>query len=172
MKLLLDTHVAIWWEANHPKLSQRARDLISNASDDVLVSRCSLWEMAVKVNLGRLKMDLGRFVQRIELTGFQWLGIETDHILAYVSLPTFSDHEDPFDRLLVAQSLTEPLILVTADAHLARYGSTVRVVASGTGQPDFDMGEALVDLTKASPLTDELEDAETVAKIRRRRRRR
>lgn len=129
MKLLLDTHVAIWWEANHPRLSQAARDLISSATDDVFVSRGSLWEMAVKVNLGRLKIDLGRFVQRIELTGFRWLGIENDHILAYASLPAFSDHKDPFDRLLVAQSLTEPLILVTADAPLARYGSTVRVVA-------------------------------------------
>jgi len=129
MKLLLDTHVAIWWEANHPSLSQAARDLISSATDDVFVSRCSLWEMAVKVNLGRLKIDLGRFLHRIEVTGFRWLGIENDHILAYASLPSFADHNDPFDRLLVAQSLTEPLILVTADAHLARYGSNVRVVA-------------------------------------------
>ncbi len=87
MKFLLDTHVAIRWEANHPTLSQATRNLILGATDDVLVSRCSLWEMAVKVNLGRLKIDLGRFLQRIELTGFRWLGIESDHILAYASLP-------------------------------------------------------------------------------------
>ena len=70
MKFLLDTHVAIRWEANHPALSQATRNLILGATDDVLVSRCSLWEMAVKVNLGRLKIDLGRFLQRIELTDF------------------------------------------------------------------------------------------------------
>ena len=128
MRLLLDTCLAIWWEANHPNLSQTARDLVLRANDGVYVSRVSLWEMAIKVNLGRLKLDLGRFAQRIELDGFRWLGIETEHILAYTSLPTFSDHKDPFDRLLIAQSLAEPLILLTADAGLARYGATVRLV--------------------------------------------
>lgn len=78
--------------------------------------------------MGRLKIDLAEFADRIESHGFRWLDIRNERILAVASLPTFEDHRDPFDRLVVAQSLTEPLLLVTVDARLRRYGATVRVV--------------------------------------------
>jgi len=60
--------------------------------------------------------------------GFSWLPIENEHVIQVATLPTFDDHKDPFDRLLVAQSMTEPLILLTTDEKLARYGSTIRVM--------------------------------------------
>ena len=73
-------------------------------------------------------MDLPLFVQAVTDAGFALLPIENAHILQVATLPLFDDHKDPFDRLLVAQSLTEPAIFLTADTKLARYGSTVRVV--------------------------------------------
>ena len=84
--------------------------------------------MAIKLGLGKLRLDLPRFVSSVEADGFRWLGIENRHILELAGLPQVDDHKDPFDRLLVAQSLSEPLILLTTDAQLARYASTVRVV--------------------------------------------
>jgi PIN domain nuclease of toxin-antitoxin system len=128
VKLLLDTHLVLWWEANHPRLTKEVLQLVRNEAEAVFVSRASLWEISIKLSMGRLKLDLGQFTRNIEKGGFEWLDIKNEHLLAVATLPTFADHRDPFDRLLVAQSLTEPLVLLTADAALARYGSTVRVV--------------------------------------------
>lgn len=129
MKLLLDTHLAIWWEANHRRLPATVIELVQHQADSVFISRAALWEMAIKVSIGRLKIDLAKFIGNIEKHGFEWLDIRQEHILAVAALPTFDDHRDPFDRLLVAQSLTEPLLLLTVDAKLGRYGSTVRVMS-------------------------------------------
>ena len=127
MKCLLDTHLVWWWEANHPRLNDNAKKLI--ATEAVFVSRASLWEIAIKVANGRLKVDVAKFARTIEQHGFEWLDIRNEHILALASLPLHEDHRDPFDRMRVAQSLTEPLLLLlTADAALAPYGATVRVV--------------------------------------------
>lgn len=128
MKLLLDTHLVLWWEANHPRLTNEVLHLVREDADAVFVSRASLWEIAIKLSMGRLKLDLAQFVRNIEKGGFGWLDIKNEHLLAVATLPSFDDHRDPFDRLLVAQSMTEPLLLLTADAALARYGSTVRIV--------------------------------------------
>jgi PIN domain nuclease of toxin-antitoxin system len=128
VKLLLDTHLVIWWEANHPRLPDIVTELVRNQAESVFVSRASLWEIAIKISAGRLKMDITKFSRNIGKHGFQWLDIKTEHLLEVAGLPTFDDHRDPFDRLLVAQSRTEPLLFLTADSALARYGSTVRVV--------------------------------------------
>jgi len=127
MRLLLDTHLLIWWEVNHPRLPSIVTQMCNDA-EAVYISRASLWEMAIKVSIGRLKMDIARFASNIERHGFVWLEIKNEHLLAVAALPVYDDHRDPFDRLLVAQSQTEPLLLLTADAKLARYGTTVRVV--------------------------------------------
>ncbi|HEY0886193.1 MAG TPA: PIN domain nuclease, partial [Ramlibacter sp.] len=76
--------------------------------------------------MGKVRIDLSAFAEQVESMGFTWLPIENAHILKLPALPTFDDHRAPFDRLLVAQSMSEPLILLTADGKLARYGSTVR----------------------------------------------
>jgi PIN domain nuclease of toxin-antitoxin system len=131
MRLLLDTHLILWWEADDPRLSETVRRLVRDEADSVHVSRASLWEIAIKRSLGRLQLNLERFVRQVGKDGFEWLDIRNAHLLAVAGLPVFDDHRDPFDRLLVAQSLTEPLLLVTVDATLARYGSTVRVVKRG-----------------------------------------
>jgi len=128
MRLLLDTHLVLWWEANHPRLPKRVTELVCNEAEAVFVSRASLWEIAIKISIGRLKMDIARFTHNVEQHGFEWLDIKNDHLLAVATLPAFDDHRNPFDRLLAAQSQTEPLVLLTADSALARYGSTVQVV--------------------------------------------
>lgn len=128
MKVLLDTHLLIWWETNHPRLPATVTQWVRNEAEMVFISRASLWEIAIKVSIGRLKMDIAKFSDNIEKHGFVWLDIKNEHLLAVASLPVFDDHRDPFDRLLVAQSQTEPLVLLTADSKLARYGSTVRVI--------------------------------------------
>lgn len=128
MSVLLDTHLAFWWQTGHPNLSSEARKLVDASNGPVLISRVSLWELTIKAGLGKLRIDLPIFVEQVERMGFTWLPIDNSHILQVAQLPIFADHKDPFDRLLVAQSLSEPLILLTADTKLARYGSTVRVV--------------------------------------------
>jgi len=128
MRLLLDTHLAVWWLIRGQRVPPEARELVENATDPVAISRASLWEMAIKISTGKLEINLPRFVKMAEISGFEWLDIKNEHLLSVAALPLFDDHRDPFDRLLVAQSRTEPLLLLTSDAKLARYGSTVRVV--------------------------------------------
>lgn len=128
MRFLLDTQLAFWWQTGDRKLPAEVRTLVKQSVEPVLVSRVSLWELAIKAGVGKLKIDLAMFAEQVSVIGFSWLPIENEHVLRVATLPLFDDHKDPFDRLLVAQSLSEPLILLTTDAKLARYGSTIRVV--------------------------------------------
>jgi len=84
--------------------------------------------MAIKVNLGRLSVDLKELEQRVPAEGFQWLPITNAHLLKVAKLETIESHRDPFDRLLVAQSRVEPLLLFTCDRALQAYGSCVRLI--------------------------------------------
>ena len=127
MRLLLDTHFALWWQTGDPRVTEEVRQLVEMA-DEVLVSQVSLWELTIKAGLGKLRIDLPVFAEQVEAMGFAWLPIDNAHILKLAELPSFDDHRDPFDRLLIAQSLAEPLILLTVDSKLARYGSTIRAL--------------------------------------------
>ena len=95
---------------------------------EVFVSQASLWEMAIKVSIGRLQVDLPELERQVPLQGFRWLPIRNAHLLAVAELEADGDHRDPFDRLLVCQSRTEPMLLLTADCQLRRYGNTVNVI--------------------------------------------
>ena len=128
MQLLLDTHLILWWQGTRARVPRVALDLIEGADDRVYVSRVSLWEIAIKVNQGKLRVDLPRFCEKVAADGFSWLPIENAHILQLAKLPVLPGHKDPFDRLLIAQSASEPLILLTADATLGQYGDLIRVV--------------------------------------------
>lgn len=127
MRLLLDTHMILWWEANHPRLPDAVREMVRASTQPVLVSRASLWEIAIKISIGKMRLDFDAFAANVEADGFVWLDIKNTHLSAVSALPVFSDHKDPFDRLLAAQSQVESLALLTADPALARYGPTVRV---------------------------------------------
>lgn len=127
MRLLYETHFAFWWHTGDPRITAEVRGVVE-AADEVFVSSVSLWELTIKAALGKVHIDLSAFAEQVESMGFTRLSIENAHILKIATLPTFDDHRDPFDRLLVAQSMSEPLILLTADGKLARYGSTVLVM--------------------------------------------
>ena len=118
MKLLLDTHVILWWLADDPTLKSDARSAISETSNLVHVSAVSLWEIVIKHGLGKLRLpkDWADILMR---EPFRQLPINCRHALTVGELPAI--HKDPFDRLLVAQCLVEELTLVTHDATLRRY---------------------------------------------------
>lgn len=127
MRLLLDTHFAFWWQTGDDRVTDEVQQFV-DAADEVMVSQVSLWELAVKAGLGKVHVDLPVFAAQVEKMGFSWLPIGNAHILEVAELPAFDDHREPFDRLLVAQSIVEPLTLLTTDGKLARYGSTVRLI--------------------------------------------
>lgn len=127
MRLLLDTHLVLWWEMGNPRLPVELRTLVDDA-DIVFVSRASLWESAIKVSIGKLRLNIEKFAENIKKHGFEWLDIKNAHLLAVAKLPLLEDHRDPFDRLLVAQSYAEPLLFVTVDKRLARYGEIVKIL--------------------------------------------
>ena len=125
MRLLLDTHVYLWWLQDHPKLSVKAREQIVAASE-VYVSSASIWEASIKVAIGKLDVDVEELVAAIEGSGFQELQISASHAAAVRKLPDI--HQDPFDRLLVAQALCEPLKFLTHDSKLKGYSELVEVI--------------------------------------------
>lgn len=129
MNLLLDTHCVFWWLVEPARVTGTLRDLVRNAPDRVLVSHVSLWELAVKRSAGKLQLDVARFAEQVAATGFEWLPITREHILACDALVVRPDHRDPFDRLLVAQAGHEAVQLITADRALAAYGESVTVIA-------------------------------------------
>ncbi len=122
MRLLLDTHVALWALTNDPRLSRRARALIEDPANDVLVSAASVWEIAIKHALGRGDMPISgdQALDWFRQAGYALLPIAPDHAAAVEHLP--DHHRDPFDRLLVAQAIAEPLRLLTRDPLVLRYG--------------------------------------------------
>ena len=125
MNLLLDTHVALWAITDSPRLTPTARELIAAPDNTVHVSAASVWEIAIKHGLGRGDMpvtakDAIRYFQE---SGYRLLAVEAVHAAALADLP--KHHHDPFDRILVAQALVEPLRLITHDAVVARYSDTI-----------------------------------------------
>ena len=128
MKLLIDTQLIYWWLVEPTRLPAEARRLIEDSTDSVMVSVASEWELAIKVSTKKIGLDMPTFSQGIDKAGFDRLGITPLHTHAVAQLPQFDDHKDPLDRLLVAQSRSEPLVLLTTDGKLARYGALVRVV--------------------------------------------
>ena len=125
MKLLLDTHIVLWVLRDAAELSAAARSMIRNA-DVVFVSSVSWWEASIKVAAGKLAVDPARLQGHALAAGFEPLPITWTHALALHGLPPL--HRDPFDRMLVAQAISEPLHLLTHDTALAAYSDLVTIV--------------------------------------------
>ena len=121
MNLLLDTHTFLWFSEDNPELSKNARSLIEDADNNCFISIASIWEMAIKVSLGKLKIRAGfdRLIEEINKHDFIILPISFEHTAELISM-SFS-HRDPFDRLLVAQSIVEDLTLISADKIFDEY---------------------------------------------------
>ncbi len=125
MNLLLDTHVALWAITDNPKLSQKARELILSPRTNVWISAANIWEIAIKHALGKGDMPIsGQDAMRyFKEAGYRFLAIEAEHAIAVEDLPLH--HHDPFDRILVAQALVEPMRLMTHDSLVALYSDTI-----------------------------------------------
>jgi PIN domain nuclease of toxin-antitoxin system len=124
LRVLLDTHLLLWALANPRKLSSKTRRRIE--SSDVFVSAASIWEIAIKSGLGKLRADPAQVLSGIEPAGFDHLHISAAHAAEVSKLPHV--HKDPFDRLLVAQASVEGMILLTDDDALGGYGDFIQVV--------------------------------------------
>jgi PIN domain nuclease of toxin-antitoxin system len=120
MRLLLDTHVFLWWLRDDRKLSTDARGAITDSRSVVHVSAATVWEASIKEQLGRLDAGGADLVEEITANGFVELPIAARHARRSASLPLH--HRDPFDRMLVAQAELESLTLVTHDRPLTCYG--------------------------------------------------
>lgn len=125
MNLLLDTHVALWAIVDSPKLTEKARELIQSPKTAVWISAASVWEIAIKHALARGDMPVASrdAVRYFRESGYRFLAVEAEHAVAVEDLP--AHHNDPFDRILVAQALIEPMRLMTHDALVARYSDTI-----------------------------------------------
>lgn len=128
MRILLDTHLLLWSMASSRRLSQAARAMILDAANEVFYSAASVWEVAIKSALRRkdFRASPTALVRALEQSGFVELPVTAKHALRVAGLPAI--HRDPFDRLLVAQSLAGPMTLLTNDALLVRYSPLVQLV--------------------------------------------
>ncbi len=126
MTYLLDTHTLIWFVEGSGRLSPLARTIVTDMSNTCVVSTASLWEIAIKVGSGKLKMARPfdeLVVHQLQHEQFGILPIESNHLLALAALTyPFNGHRDPFDRMLVSQALSDDLILLSADSALDAYG--------------------------------------------------
>lgn len=125
MRLLLDTHTLLWYTTNDPHLSKTAETLIVDPANEVFMSPASYWEIAIKVSIGKLTLTqpYEDFTDVcVKRYGFRILPIEPRHTAVVSRLPFPGTHRDPFDRLIVAQSLVEGISVVSVDSQLDAYG--------------------------------------------------
>ena len=126
MNLLLDTHAFIWWLTDQSRLSARSLQALMNNDNTVTLSVASIWEMTIKLKIGKLSVvgDLKDIVQQqVQVNRIQLLAISSVHALKTLDLPLH--HRDPFDRMLIAQALSEEMTLITTDASMTAYGVNV-----------------------------------------------
>ena len=124
MKLLLDTHILLWWLDANPLLPQGAIGLIRDPENTIFVSAVSLWEIWLKQSLGKLRLP-ANFVERLAGESFESLPLTAAQTRRVAEMEWV--HRDPFDRMLVAQAQVENLVLLTADEVLAAYGAAVQL---------------------------------------------
>lgn len=118
MRLLLDSCIVLWWLTEPQRLGKKAQQAIADTDNEVLVSAASLWELGIKHKLGRLDLP-HNFLEILHAEKIQILAIEAQHALAVIDLPMI--HQDPFDRMLIAQAKCEDLLLVTRDQTMRKY---------------------------------------------------
>ncbi|MBU2807006.1 type II toxin-antitoxin system VapC family toxin [Acidithiobacillus ferrooxidans F221] len=122
---MLDTHVALWAITDSPKLSKKAREMIELPKSSIWISAATIWEIAIKRSLGGGDMPVSsqEAMRYFGESGYRFLPVEPEHAAAVEDLP--AHHADPFDRILVAQALVEPMRLITHDAMVACYSDTI-----------------------------------------------
>ena len=125
MRVLLDTHVLLWVFADSPQINQ-VKPLILSNETEVYISTASWWELAIKISIGKLDADLNMLRTASAESGFIDLPILGAHTQTLLNLPML--HRDPFDRMLVAQAISEPMRLLTNDSALSEYSSLITMI--------------------------------------------
>lgn len=129
MKFLLDTHTLLWFIEGDTQMSLKAREIIENPENEILVSATSLFEIAIKLKIGKLTLlnSLHNFIDDVEKAWIVPIPISNAHLIAYQSLPDFPDHRDPFDRLIIATSIVEGATIISKDPKFENYHDFVKV---------------------------------------------
>ncbi|MEM8633369.1 MAG: type II toxin-antitoxin system VapC family toxin [Pseudomonadota bacterium] len=118
MRVLIDTQALLWWLIDSDQLAEKARRIF--LSEEPIISPVIIWEIAIKANLGKLDADVSKVCQAVAEAGFERIGFADSHMIALSNLALH--HRDPFDRMLVAQSVSERLPVLTSDSKISRYG--------------------------------------------------
>ncbi len=122
MKILIDTHIFLWAIMGDPRLSGRKQEIFLGESNQLYLSIASIWEMVIKINLGKLTMPLpaiGYIMKQMEKTHIAPLAIQVSHLAELEGLPPL--HRDPFDRILIAQARAEKMRILSADPQVQKY---------------------------------------------------
>jgi len=121
MKYLLDTHAVIWYFEDSQKFPQKTVKLVDNPDNSVFISSVSLWEIAIKINLGKLgiKSSFDDLLDAVNTSDFEILQIQDDYLKLLSTLPNI--HKDPFDRLIITSAIAEDLTIITADENMQKY---------------------------------------------------
>ena len=128
MKYLIDTHILLWYAQFPEKLSPKVISLLNNGENKIYVSQASLWEMSIKRSLGKLNFNesISQLVYRMNINFIEILNFDLTHFEALEKLPFY--HQDPFDRMLVAQAKVEKMTFITQDSKLSYYDSEVAIL--------------------------------------------
>ena len=119
MRYLLDTHAVLWYFENSDEMSQRAEEIIDNPMNSIYISAASLWELVLKIGLGKLNIFFDDLLSEIENAGFSVIQTETLYLRKLLDLPHI--HKDPFDRLIIATAIVEQMTLITVDENIQKY---------------------------------------------------
>jgi len=130
MNLLLDTHSLLWCIENHPALSNTALLLIDNPKNNVFVSIISFYEVAIKVNIGKMKLgkSIEEFYSQTQAANITILPISPNYLTTFACLPLFPNHKDPFDRFIIATAITEKVPILTTDTKFNFYKELVSII--------------------------------------------
>lgn len=122
MKILLDTHVLLWYLLGDSRLTGRVREIV-DAKTDLHFSIASLWEISIKINLGKLQLNRSfqELLEALDFINAEFLPISIEDTQTYMNLPLLQQHRDPFDRMLIAQAINRSLIIVSSDAAFYHY---------------------------------------------------
>lgn len=132
MNLLLDTHIMLWYSQNNPRLSETTRDLILDPNNGVSISIVSLFELSIKIKVGKLHLgsSIANFWEGLRSDQIQTLPITLAHLTAYDALSLKDEHRDPFDRLILATALAEGMTLISQDKKFASYKEIVPIIGA------------------------------------------
>jgi PIN domain nuclease of toxin-antitoxin system len=131
MEYLIDTHVCLWAIANKKKLSEKVSTILEDASVKIFVSQVSLFEIAIKLNIGKLpefETSLQQFMDSVTATGFEILPVKEEHLIRYTAFEFSPEHRDPFDRYLIATAEFEKLSMITKDEKFKAYTDRLNIV--------------------------------------------